>query len=179
MTAQISDKFFFQGEKYSLIGISHDGLASPEQYGMEPIKFSTACYRGFYATYELTGESLFLRELTLKVKKGNCYSIGGIEPDRGDYGTTTYTGLSEIIPFTGVIRLAKGLIDGYYIDMGYQKATAFETVLDITINDGRLVKINDLSQEMEQKRGAFKKHYESGHISQTTYEAFSLNLNLK
>lgn len=161
MTAQISDKFLFQGQKYSLIGISKDDLVSPEQFGMEPIKLSTACYRGFYATYELTGESLFLRELTLKAKNGNYNSIGGIEPERGDFGTATYTGLREIIPFTGVIRLAKKLINEFYIHMGYQKATAFETVLDITIKDGRVVKVNDLSQEMEQKRGAFKKRYHS------------------
>jgi hypothetical protein len=57
--------------------------------------------------------------------------------------------------FTGKIRLAKDLIKDLYIHMGYQKPTAFKTILDITLKDGRVVEINDRSREMEEKRGAF------------------------
>lgn len=63
--------------------------------------------------------------------------------------------------------------------MDYQKPTAFKTVLDITLKGGRVVEINDRSQEMEENRGAFKQHYESGNMVQTIDEAFSLNMDLE
>lgn len=178
MTAQISDRFFFREDEYSLIGMTGDVLVSPEQFGMEPEMLHTACYRGFYATYELTEDALYLRELTLREKNGKYLPIGSIEPAKGDY-QATYHDLSEVIPFTGKIRLAKDFIEELYIHMGYQKPTAFKTVLDITLKDGRVVEINDRSQEMEKKLGAFKKHYESGKMLQTIDEAFSLDMDLE
>ena len=139
---------------------------------------STGCYRGFYATYELTEEVLYLRSLTLREKNGNYLPIEGIEPLDEDY-QTTYHGLSVVVPFAGKIRLAKDFIEELYLHMGYQKPTAFETVLDITLNDGRLVEIKDRSKEMEQKRGAFKKHFESGITFEKMLEAFSLDMDLE
>ena len=178
MTAQISDTFIFEAEEYSLIGIRGGDLASPEQFGMEPKMLSTACYRGFFATYEVTREALYLRELTLREKNGNYLPIEGIQPETGNH-RATYHGLNVRVSFTGKIRIAKGFIHDLYIHMGYQKASAYETVLDLTLNDGRIVKILDRSKEMEQKRGAFKKHYESGNKFEKIEEAFSLDMDLE
>ncbi len=178
MTAQISDTFIFKGDEYSLIGITGGDLASPEQFGMEPEMIDTSCYRGFYATYELTEETLYLRELTLSEKNKKYLPIGEILPERKDY-QATYHELSEVIPFTGKLRLAKDFIKELYIHMGYQKPTSFKTVLDITLKDGQVVKIRDRSREMEEKRGAFKKRYRSGDIIQKIDEAFSLDMDLE
>jgi len=188
MTAQIPDTFLFKGEEYSLIGIQGGDLASPEKFGMEPLMISTACYRGFYGTYELTEEALYLRALTIREKNGNYLPIEGIEPVKEDY-QATYRRLSVAVSFTGKIRLAKDFIEELYIHMGYQKPTAFKTVLDISMKDGRVVDINDRSQEMERKRGAFKKYYESGFKSgwlpgdrdvvKRIEEAFSLDIDLE
>lgn len=178
MTAQITDMFIFKGDEYCLIGMTKGDLASPEQFGMEPEMLHTACYRGFYATYELTEEALYLRELTLREKNGKYLPIGETQPER-ERNQATYHSLSEVIPFTGKIRLAKDFIEELYIHMGYQKPTAFKTVLDIALKDGQVVEIRDRSQEMEEKRGAFKIRYESGNMIQTTDEAFSLDMDLE
>ncbi len=178
MTGQISDTFLFKGCEYSLIGMTEGVLALPEQFGMEAIMISTNCDRGFYATYELTEDALYLRELTLTEKNGRYLPIGGVQPERDDY-EATYSGLNEVIPFTGKIRLAKDFIAGLYVHMGYQKATAFQTVLDITIKEGKVVEVRDRSKEMEQKRGAFKKNYESGDMLEMIDKAFSLDMDLE
>lgn len=178
MTAQISDTFLFKSDKYSLIGMSGGNLASPEQFGMQPEMMHTACYRGYFATYELTEEALYLRELTLREKNRNYQPIQGIQPAQDGY-QATYHGLSVAVPFTGRIRLAKDFIENLYIHMGYQKPTAFKTVLDLTLEDGRVLEIKDRSQEMEQKRGSFKKRYESGKMTETIEEAFSLDMDLE
>lgn len=183
MTAQISDTFLFKGDEYSLIAINGGDLASPEQFGMEPEMLHTGCYRGFYAMYELTEESLYLRELTLREKNGNYLPIEGREAAKEDY-QATYHGLNIVIPFIGKIRLAKDFIEELYIHMGFQKPTAFKTILDIELKGGRLVEIKDRSCEMEQKRGAFMKRYmsesyEDGSMMKRIEEAFSLDMDLE
>lgn len=178
MTSQRTDAFLYKGDRYSLIGITDGDLADPEQFGMQPEMISTACYRGFYCTYELTEEALVLREMTLREKDGNYLPIGGVEPEKEEY-QATYHNLNEVIPFTGKIRLGKDFIREFYVHMGYQKPSAFKTVLDITLGDGRVIEINDRSREMEEKRGEFKKHYESGDMAGTILEAFSLDMDLE
>lgn len=177
MTAQIEDTFLFRGDEYSLIGVKGGELISPEHFDMEAVMIHTACWRGYYATYELTEEALYLRQLTLREKNENYASIEGVEPEMGP-GEATYSGLNVVVPFTGRLRLARGFLPEYYIHMGYQKASAFETVLDLTLEQGRVVDFLDRSAEMEERRGAFKKRYESGDLMETIQEAFSLDMDL-
>jgi hypothetical protein len=178
MTAQISDTIIFKGEKYALIGMKGSDLISPEQFGMCPEMMNTACYRGFYATYEINETGLFLQDLTLRERDGNYLPIDGVVPEKEDY-QASYHKLSVRVPFSGKLRLAKDFIDELYIHMGFQKPTAFKTVLDLTFEDGKVVELKDRSKEMEQKRGAFKKYYDSGNMNQTIEVAFSLDMDLE
>lgn len=178
MTAQITDTFLFKGKKYDLIGMTSDDLFSPEQFGIETEELHSACWRGFYAYYKLLLKGLYLVQLTVRDRNGNYPPIGGIEPEKDDY-QATYCDLKYLVPFTGKIRLARGFIDEYYIHMGFQKPSAFKTVLDISLQSGRVININDRSEEMEQKRGAFKKRYDSENMLQGIHEAFSMDLDLE
>ena len=179
VTSQITDTFIFMGDEYELIGIAGASLVSPEQFGMVPEMLSTACYRGFYATYELTDEVLLLRKLTLCEKSDNYLPIDGVEPEKNEEYRATYRNLGVIVPFTGKIRLARDFINELYIHMGFQKPTAFRTVLDVTINNGKIINIKDRSADMEKKWGAFKKRYENGDVTETIEEAFSLDMELE
>jgi len=158
MTAQISDTFIFKGEQYSLIGMEGGDLISPEHFGMHPEMLHTACYRGFYATYELTEKELYLRELTLCEKDGNYLPINGVLPEKENH-QASYHNLSILLPFTGRIRLAKDFIQDLYTHMGFQKPTAFRTVYDITLENSRVIELKDRSRDMEKKRGAFRRYY--------------------
>jgi hypothetical protein len=176
MTAQIADTFLYKNENYSLLGIKGGSLISPQQFGMEPVRLSTACYRGFYGTYELTEEALFLKELTLAEKNGNYLPIQGIKPEKSDY-QATYHDLNIVVQFTGRIRLARDFIQELYIHMGYQKPTAFKTVYDITLKEGRVTNVKDRSKEIAQKRGNCKKNYESGNTIERIEDAFILDMD--
>lgn len=179
-TAQIPDTFIFEANEYSLIGKTEGDFATPEQFGMSAIMIHTACYRGYYATYEITREGIFLRKFTLREKDRNYIPISGIQPlVDSQHLQATYSHLNVLVPFSGKIRLGKGFIQDFYVHMGYQKPTAFKTVLDITLKDGRLVEIKDRSEEMEKKRGAFKKAYESGEMKKSIEDAFSLDMKLE
>jgi hypothetical protein len=178
MTAQINDTFWYRGDAYSLVGVAGRGLASPAQFGMEPEMMGTACYRGFYAVYELTDEAMHLKCLALNEKHGKYPPIDGVEATRL-IPYAEYKGLNVSIPFTGKLRLAKDLVEELYVHMGFQKPTAFKTVLDITLEKGQIIDVEDRSREMEQKRGAFKERYESGNPLETIEQAFSLDMDLE
>ncbi len=161
-----------------MIGMTGSTLATPEQFGMESVMISTGCYRGFYATYELAPEALYLREFTLREKNGKYLPIDGVSPEVNDL-QGSYRGLNLSISYTGKIRLGNHLVPGLYVHMGFQKPTAFKVVLDFTLKEGRWVGCMDRSDEVEDQRGAFKKHYMSGDLRQTIHEAFSLDMDLK
>lgn len=178
MTAQIPDRVLFKGEKYELIGYRGAALVHPEQFGMVPEEISTACYEGYYVTYKLGEGGFSLKEMTLREKSGRYLRIGGVEAKIDTY-SATYKGLAVAVPFTGKIRIARGFIQDLYIHMGYQKASAYKCVLDISLERGKITEILDRSTEMEEKRGAFKKRCDEGNVFQLVEEAFSLDLDLE
>jgi hypothetical protein len=148
------------------------GLEAPEQFGMQPEKLSTACYRGFFATYEVADDGLYLQELTLREANDNYKPINGIHAEKQEY-QATYQNFKFLVTFSGKLRLARDFVKELYVHMGFQKPTAFKTLYDLALEDGRVVEIKDRSKEMEMKRGAFKKHYESGNRINTIHQAFT------
>ena len=178
MTAQISETFFYKGEEYELVGMDGGDLISPLDFGMEPVALHTACWRGFYSTYEITRDGIFLKEMTMREKNGNYKPVNNIMPELADH-EAHYKNLYVRVPFTGKLRLAKDFIDELYIHMGFQKPSAFETILDLTFEDGRLIDVKDRSKEMEKIRGEFKKRYEGKDIIEGIDEAFSLDMDLE
>ena len=148
MTAQIPDTFIFQGYQYSLIEITGNNLASLNKFGMEPKVIDTSCYRGYYATYELKENALYLKELTVREKNKHYPPIDGIKPIK-DGCKASYSNLCIAVYFSGKILLAKDFIHELYIHMGYQRPIAFKKVLDITLQDGKIVNIKDRSKEIK------------------------------
>ena len=203
MTAQISDEVLWDGKSYSLIGTSGAELFNPEDFGMVPVMLHTACYRGFYATYTISEGFLYLQNLTIKDQNDHYPDIGGVTPIHRadepveekittcvktgivlhsfDYqpGVTEYRKLSYKVPFTGEIRIAKDFIQKEYVHMGFQKASAFKTVLDIKLDAGTVVEIQDRSDEAKNIRGSFKKRSKEEQGEHIILEAFNTDMELK
>lgn len=179
MTSQIPDSFHYNGEQYELVAFDGEKLITPQDYGMNPEMLHTACYRGFYSTYEITNEGLFLKEMTLGEVEEGLKPIQGIMPTPDRYNEFSYKELNLLTPFTGRIQLGKDLIQELYVHMGYQKPSAYQTLLEFTFAEGKLVSAQDLSLENAQKRGAFKQRFETGNIVQGIEEAFSLDIDLE
>ncbi len=179
-TAQISDTIIFKGNAYDLIAARGGALATPGQFGMTAWMIHTACYRGYYATYELTDERLILRELTLREKYANYLPIADVEPQvNADKGIATYTHLHVAVSFTGKLRLAKDFIQAFYIHMGYQQPFAFETILDITLREGRVVAIQNRSPEMADIREKFEKRIQSGEPRRAVEDEIARGIKLE
>jgi hypothetical protein len=64
MTAQIGEKLFYQGKEYGMA--SEPQVISPElkNYEINFIGNCTACWRGYFGTWEVTDDKLFLKEIS-------------------------------------------------------------------------------------------------------------------
>jgi hypothetical protein len=178
MTAQISDSFIYKGEEYSLIGIEGEGLAKPQDFGMKPVAIHTACWRGYHSTYKITDDGIFLKEMTLSENKGNYKPINDVTPIIEEH-QATYQNIDLPVSFTGKIRLAKDFIWDLYIHQGFQKPSAFKTVIDLKFEDGRLIETKNRSKEVEEIRGSFKEKYGKTGILKRIKKAYSLDMDLE
>jgi len=147
-------------------------LISPQDFGMEPGFIHTACWRGFYSTYEIRDDQIFLVEMTIRERKGNYKAINNKIPEVSDH-QALYEDIYLPVPFTGKLLLAKDFIQELYVHMGFQEPTSFKTVLELTFKDGRLIDVTDRSKEMEQEREAQRQKYESEYIYEEVDEASS------
>lgn len=176
MTSQITDTFLRGGEAYFLLGMdSH--LPDPTAFGMTPAMLHTACYRGFYCTYEVD-DRLLLQELTLREADGDYRPINGVLPavDEGNF-RATYKELNLPIPYSGVVRLGKDPIGDLYVHMGYPKASAFEVVIELALSEGTVTGIRDRSGEAAVRRGEFKRSIEAN-PGEGVPDSFSLDLDI-
>lgn len=179
MTGQIEDALQFEGETYSIIGLS-DSIFDPSILGFDPVTMHTACYRGYHCWFVINEGMLSLENLNVRDKNNHYPEINGVSsvvhpPD--EIYCWRYEGLKEPINFTGQVRLGKDFIQDLYVHMGVQSATSFKTVLEINIVNGEVRSVEDRSKFFENKRVEFKEKYEQGVSIELIEEAFSTSLN--
>jgi hypothetical protein len=152
MTAQISDDVVYQDTRYDLAGIGGWGLFDPGEHGLHVGMISTACWRGFICEYAVEEGHLFLTSL----------QIGAAEPPDELFGARvrmgdrapTYSPIRVPQTFTGGLLLGLGFIHELYVHMGYHPAWKYQTVLELTFDEGRLEIAKDRSELMAQRRAA-------------------------
>jgi hypothetical protein len=153
MTVQIPDTFLYNGEHYALILLNGERLITPEDYGMKPKAWHTACWQGFYSTYEITNDGLFLKEMTIGKVDGSLKPIQGIMPTPDESSSIdgfSYKGLHIFTKFTGRMLLARDFI--LDLRMVYPNPIAYQTLFEVTFAEGKLVSTQDLCSENEQQR---------------------------
>lgn len=145
------DEFCYKGERYSLVGIRGTGLFTPADFELNPYSTCSACWRGFVMKYDCVDGKLILNEMLINVK--DPPSINSVEPKPGDdLFEFRYEKLNLKTKFTGTILLAKDFIRAMYVHMGFQRPMAFKTVIELRIEDGKIIVEKDLSEKMEEYR---------------------------
>jgi hypothetical protein len=121
MTAQIDDKFRYNGSDFSVSGISAGELFEPKLLDLKPAGISTACYRGYQATFAVVQSRLVLDTLHLNLfnQGEDCDRqegpiINGVRPtgpsDEDDLFNNHYSGLNYHLEYNGGLLLADGFI---------------------------------------------------------------------
>jgi hypothetical protein len=131
MTAQTNDRVFYRKIRYSIAGVSGNGLFEPSDYGIQPEMLSTACWRGFKVVYEVRDSMLLLTEVTIGFSteqriiadRGELPFAPGVAPANGPQGEPHFQGLTYPVPYTGGLLLADGfLFDLYKYQGGFSRS---------------------------------------------------------
>jgi len=178
MTAQISDTVRYRGKDFALAGINGFGLFDPIEHGVTPVGISTACYRGFYCTYQVADGGLLLIEVHLSLgaeeeaaaARGEGPALFGRIPRRytqHGYRRELLSGkvetswesdelrvdrIREPIAYTGGLLLGDDFIREMYVHMGFHPAYKFREVHELVFDDGRLIEEHDRSEQMAEFR---------------------------
>ncbi|HPP78917.1 MAG TPA: hypothetical protein PLA23_11925, partial [Methanospirillum sp.] len=163
MTSQIPDSIIWKTNKYEILGFENaddeTGLFDPKKYGLTPSMMHTACYRGFYCTYIIEEDMLYLNTLCVNDKYGHYPPIHGIDAAPGRYDAFEYTGLHIHIPYTGVLRIGTDFKPEHYIHMGFQKPSAYGTVWDMRCVFGKVVEMKNISEDVQRIEGKYHDEY--------------------
>ncbi len=154
MTAQIGDSFKLDKKEYTIVAISEKLKFDPVKYDIIPQMASTACWRGFWCVYNITDEGIFLEDLYINSKDDYYPEIEGVKPLSekevdGEFeymGHHLYKGLNIKMDYTGKILVGDKFMREYYIHMGFQRAWAYEKLLELVFVEGNLIEKNDQSQ---------------------------------
>ncbi len=151
MTGQINDSFLYKGEVYSLSGYTKGEPFSPLDYGFLPNAATTACWRGFVLCYTIEDEDLIL--VNMEINNEEELELNGIKPKiREDSLRLHYQYVNLKLEYSGKILIAKDFIQSMYVHMGFQRASSYETVLELKFKKGKLVSEKDLSSTMKKRR---------------------------
>ncbi len=136
MTFQAREKLIYKG-------VEHFMASEPLSFYLkslkEPVKFippTSACWRGYYGTWEIIGDELFLVELQAYL---DGYVIAGV-----DY---LFPEKSKVFAhwFTGTVRLQVGELL-HYEHLGY--FSVYEKDMFLSFENGRLVELNERINEV-------------------------------
>ena len=149
MTAQIPDRYRWQGQDYAFVAASAPLDFVPEENGFRPVMVSTACWRGYVCSYEIAEDTLFLRRLEIRCQEDDYPPFDGVLPVREGRGRAVYENLRHRMDYTGSILLGADFLDDYYVHMGIQRAWAYQRVHELVFEHGRLVRTADHCQAVE------------------------------
>lgn len=161
MTAQIGDRFRYKRNEYSIVAISHPLEFKPENYGITPEFFSTACWAGFWCEYRISEKGIVLENLFVNSKDDYYPIINGVSPVVGKEGSKKYfeymghhcyRGVNIKMPYTGKIVVGKDFMQEYYIHMGYQRAWSYKVLKEFVFKEGVLREVVDHSKVAEDLR---------------------------
>ena len=157
MTAQISDAYIIDGKKYSIVALSKPIGVDPEDYGLEAHASCTACWRGYWCGYAVENEELIMKRLFLYNAEGKYQDFNGVQVSPASKDVDAYFGHREYktnmkMNYTGKIVLGADFIDKYYIHMGFQRAWAYEKLIELVFRDGKLIEKIDHSDYAKELR---------------------------
>jgi len=148
VTAQIEDTFLLDGEQFALKS-NLSTLIHPSNWGIEPTMMHTGCYRGYYATVEVTGGRLVLQSLTVSSRGGDFPVINGVQPEMEHETRAVYSELDLKLPFSGALIAARDFDRRHYQHMGFHPPSAYKTVVVLQLDSGTVIGREDRQQDTD------------------------------
>lgn len=187
MTAQFSDTFNYQGNDYDIAGLNGNELFDPAKFDFVPRSNSTACWKGFLATYAVQDGIFVLDQLNINLdnepKKFLWFDrlpeINGKKPVNtpedgpGTFFEYHFEDVGLKMDFTGGILIGRDFIQELYVHMGFHPAWKYREVHELLFEDGKLVKENNVSERMKEFRDKLKDAEDAGHEPERIEDIYS------
>ena len=151
----------------------------------------TACWAGYWCEYDISEEGIVLKNLYINSRDNNYPAINGVEAEEDErekfqyMGHHLYKNIGIRMKYTGKILVGKDFLREYYIHMGYQRAWAYQTLVEFIFEDGNLIETVDHSNMAEKLREEIKKDtgkpkpYTEQDIARFVKNSFSLDIDVK
>ena len=156
MSAQLPDRFIFEGREYDVISTSRKSLFDPSQWGLEPVCPDKACLRGTIATFEVRDDSLYLKNLRYWSRKSAPPNLGAGKLIRDDLSGECpeyyYEGINALIPWSGEIVLGRAFLWPLLMPRGFQSVWKYKEVMQLLFADGILEAFGDVSKKIARLR---------------------------
>lgn len=168
MTAQSPDKYFYNDEWYFEDAHQGSGLFDPRAYGFDPSSRGTVCYRGFICEYEITDSQLFLKNLLITTGSDSYPDLNGVsvsikgyeevgiifkrrkpiyDTSIRDFNMKKYKDVKLPLSYTGKLIIGKNFLREYYVHAPIQRPFTYETLLELTFENGKLIETVDFSED--------------------------------
>ncbi len=146
MTAQISEKLLFEGNKHAMCT---NPLSEFCALGGQLPRFasnSTALWRGYVGTWEIVSDRLYLIELHGELESGEDANLETVFSGYGDRVFAHW--------YSGIIRLPQGKMLEY-VHMGYGSTYERDLLLEFEkgILISRRIKVNGVSEDENASEG--------------------------
>lgn len=165
MTTQFGDSLRFQGERWALLATRGNAIFDPKQHGMNPVRHSTACHRGYWCEFECADNALLLRKLAISLTPVHSKAV--VEPPEFAgvkaltqqevgvliFNEYLYADLNFTIKADLRLLIATDLIRS--LDPGYGGnglPWQFRRLMDLKIEKGCLASTEDLSRRVQEMR---------------------------
>lgn len=156
MSAQLPDRFIFEGKEYDVISSAPPKLFDPFHWGLHPVPPHESCLRGTIATFIMKEESLYLKDLRTwtrqeppsRLAEGN----GLIDLHSTECPEYFYQGINAPIPWSGEIVLGRAFLWPLLLPRGFQPAWKYKEVMRLLFEGGNLRAFGDVSKKIARLR---------------------------
>lgn len=163
MTAQVSETLTYDGNRYCLIDTNGGLMFDPRRYGLEPIPISTACYRGFVGEYAIRDGELMVDRLEIScgdpdpkirwpaTKPLPVFHGRSPKDHYEEYSVCDglYEDLALAVRYTGRFLISRNRNGSHCARFaGYARAWDYDTSLLVTVADGSVTTVCDVSDKI-------------------------------
>ena len=159
MTAQIEDQLRHRNTRYTVAATSGP-LFNPSMLGLTPTPLSSACWRGFCASFAIIESRLVLENLDVHLLEEGDHRQQGpqvkhvapTDPQENAGGFNNhYAGINCDLAYSGGVLVGADLVRGYFV-RGWQPAWGYRLALELVFENGILVEERDTSKCMAEIR---------------------------
>ena len=177
MTMQIRDSLSYLGTDYVFGGVENDDqMPQITDYGVIPVTFSSACWRGYFLKYEIS-DHIVISDIMLKTK-GNNYpvinNVSAVPYNKHPYEgfIFTYQNVDLTFPYTGKMLICRNDREDVRFDScmeqlfeesanqpknyhlyfrrdRYINIQFYSEVLELEFFEGKLINVRDMSEQCE------------------------------